>query len=56
MRNEKDYRHDNIVKLELAEKANIIDRIVAVFEDRTQVVYAWRQKGIKVYQVAEGDF
>ncbi len=56
MRSAKDYRTDDVVKLELVEKAAINDRIVAVFEDRARVVDAWRQRGIKCYQVAEGDF
>lgn len=57
MRAAGDHRHDHIVK------AEILDRILAdgftpimVFEDRTQVVVMWRERGIPCAQVAPGDF
>jgi phosphoglycolate phosphatase-like HAD superfamily hydrolase len=59
MRTTGDHREDNVVKSEL------LDRILAdnptltiggVFEDRQQVVDMYRERGIKVFQVAKGDF
>jgi predicted kinase len=57
MRAEGDMRKDSIVKVEIfdreiREKYNVI----AVFDDRQQVVDAWRALGLTVFQVAEGDF
>jgi hypothetical protein len=44
-------------------KLEIFDReirhkynVVAVFDDRRQVVEAWRSLGLSVFQVAPGDF
>lgn len=57
MRTDGDYRQDSIVKVEL------LERIIALwgkpylwFDDRTQVVDAIRAQGIRVLQVAPGDF
>jgi len=57
MRREGDHRPDNIVKSEL------LDRLIAdgyrplmAFEDRTQVVKMWRERGIPCAQVAQGDY
>jgi predicted kinase len=57
MRAAGDMRKDSIVK------AEIFDReirhkfnVVAVFDDRNQVVDAWRAIGLTVFQVAPGDF
>lgn len=52
-----DTRKDSIVKLELFE-ANIAGKyaIEFVLDDRDQVVEMWRARGLKVLQVAEGDF
>lgn len=57
MRPAKDYRADDIVKMEL------LDEILAdgyspymVYDDRTRVVNAWRQRGLICAQVAPGDF
>lgn len=52
-----DMRKDAVVKLELFDR-NIRDRydVVAVFDDRAQVVAAWRSIGLTVFQVAEGNF
>jgi HAD superfamily, subfamily IIIB (Acid phosphatase) len=57
MRAEKDYRKDSIVKVEL------LDQIrkdwgppFLWFDDRSSVVQAIRAQGVRVLQVAEGDF
>lgn len=61
MRKAGDHREDSIVKSELLsqllEDRNIgLKDIVAVFEDRQHVVDMYRAKGLKVLQVAEGNF
>lgn len=33
-----------------------LDRLVAVFEDRSRVVAMWRRAGVPCFQVAPGDF
>lgn len=57
MRPQGDNRKDSIIKAELFDKY-IRDNydVVAVFDDRNQVVDMWRAMGLKVLQVAEGDF
>lgn len=58
MRQEKDYRGDDIIKLEL------LDLVIReyglnpdlVLDDRDRVVKAWRGNGYRCIQVAEGDF
>jgi predicted kinase len=57
MRPEGDSRKDSIVKREIFDR-EVRDRwrIVGVFDDRQQVVRMWRQLGLTVFQVAEGDF
>ncbi|WNM73045.1 polynucleotide kinase [Streptomyces phage Persimmon] len=57
MRAEGDMRKDNIVKQELFDK-HIRDfyDVVAVFDDRQQVVDMWRDMGVDCFQVAPGDF
>lgn len=52
-----DFRRDDIVKAELLgiAQADGYDPDV-VFDDRDQVVVMWRERGIPVVQVAEGDF
>ncbi|PWU54584.1 5'-hydroxyl kinase [Micromonospora sp. S4605] len=52
-----DSRRDSIVKREIYER-EIRDRyrVVGVFDDRQQVVRMWRDLGLTVFQVAEGDF
>ncbi|MFE0420803.1 phosphatase domain-containing protein [Streptomyces tendae] len=52
-----DSRPDTEVKREIFER-DIRDywRIAAVFEDRDQVVRMWREQGLTVFQVADGDF
>ncbi len=58
MRKHGDHRRDNIVKQEMYDALPDHDkvRLVAVFDDRDQVVEMWRQNGVKCYQVAPGDF
>ncbi|RZU49952.1 putative kinase [Krasilnikovia cinnamomea] len=57
MRPEGDNRKDSIVKREIFD-TEIRDRwrVVGVFDDRQQVVRMWRELGLTVFQVAEGDF
>ncbi|MFC4067700.1 phosphatase domain-containing protein [Actinoplanes subglobosus] len=57
MRPEGDSRKDSVVKREIFDQ-EVRDRwrIVGVFDDRQQVVRMWRQLGLTVFQVAEGDF
>ena len=57
MRPEGDNRKDTVIKEEIYEK-HIKGKysINGVFDDRDQVVEMWRNKGLKVFQVAEGDF
>ncbi|GAB1642788.1 AAA family ATPase [Krasilnikovia sp. MM14-A1259] len=57
MRPEGDSRKDSIVKREIFD-SEIRDRwrVVGVFDDRRQVVRMWRELGLTVFQVAEGDF
>lgn len=59
MRRAGDHREDNVVKAELLDE--IVsdwqgDHIVGVFEDRKQVVDMYRSRGLRVFQVAEGNF
>lgn len=59
MRKAGDHRQDNIVKAELFDQLCTEwdrDQIVGVFEDRDQVVKMYREKGLQVFQVAEGNF
>jgi len=52
-----DYRADYIVKKELLDAARADGWVPdVVFDDRDQVVKMWRENGIPVIQVAEGDF
>jgi hypothetical protein len=57
MRPEGDMRKDSIVKKELFEK-HISGKysVIAVFDDRQQVVDMWREMGLACFQVAKGDF
>jgi phosphoglycolate phosphatase-like HAD superfamily hydrolase len=59
MRKEGDHRTDDIVKAELLQR--YIDefapaKIAGVFEDRKQVVDMYRARGLRVFQVADGNF
>lgn len=60
MRKAGDHRPDNIVKSELLDEIIAdgwkISRIGGVFEDRKQVVDMYRARGLRVFQVAEGNF
>lgn len=59
MRLHGDHRPDSEVKAELLDRI-IADwpseKIVGVFEDRKQVVDMYRAKGLRVFQVADGNF
>jgi len=52
-----DQRKDSIVKAEIFDR-EIRDKyhVVAVFDDRDQVVRMWRALGLTVFQVADGNF
>ena len=57
MRKDRDFRPDNEAKLDLYEE--FIEGeydIEFVLDDRDRVVNMWRSIGLKVLQVAEGDF
>lgn len=57
MRKSGDTRKDSIVKLELFnENIRYEYNVLGVFDDRAQVVAAWRSIGLTVFAVAEGDF
>ena len=57
MRREKDYRQDSIVKVELlAQIRQWHGEPWLWFDDRNQVVDAIRAQGVRVCQVAPGDF
>ena len=52
-----DQRRDSIVKAELFDRhIRFAFDVLAVFDDRQQVVDAWRALGLTVFQVAPGDF
>jgi len=57
MRPAGDVRKDSVVKAELFDR-RVRDRwtVVAVFDDRRQVVDMWRSLGLTVFHVAEGNF
>lgn len=57
MRRDGDHREDNIVKSELLDAIiEIYGDIAGVFEDRQQVVDMYRARGLRVFQVAPGNF
>lgn len=57
MRSEGDYRQDSIVKVELLEEIRRdFGEPYVWFDDRNQVVDAIRAQGVRVMQVAPGDF
>ncbi len=57
MRKSGDQRKDSIVKVEIFDQHIRHDyNIVGVFDDRQQMVKAWRRLGLPVFAVAEGDF
>lgn len=47
---------DSIIKRRMYEKIKDRYDVIAVFDDRNQVVEMWRYLGLKCFQVAEGDF
>jgi len=57
MRKSGDYRQDTLIKYEIFNDF-IRNRynVVGVFDDRDSVVQMWREIGLRVYQVANGDF
>jgi hypothetical protein len=57
MRKFKDFRPDDVVKSELFDECveGIFD-IEIVLDDRDRVVRMWRDRGLRVLQVADGDF
>lgn len=57
MRPEDDFREDSIVKREIFEDLIRAQyNVLFVLDDRDRVVAMWRSLGLKVMQVAEGDF
>ena len=59
MRRAGDHRPDNIAKESMLARVGQkwdLNKVVAVFDDRQQVVDMYREKGLKVFQVAKGDF
>ena len=57
MRKNGDHRHDTIGKPELLAEAGIkLEQIAFVLEDRDSMVAKWRELGLRVLQVAPGDF
>lgn len=57
MRSVGDGRRDSVVKLELFDQhIRKFWDVVGVFDDRGQVVTAWRSIGLTVFQVADGNF
>jgi phosphoglycolate phosphatase-like HAD superfamily hydrolase len=52
-----DFRHDYVVKAEIAAKRGLTaENTDFVVEDRASVCQMWRKNGFFVYQVANGDF
>ena len=62
MRKDGDHREDNEVKAELLDQitrhySHLVGYTIGgVFEDRQQVVDMYRARGLRVFQVAKGDF
>jgi len=56
MRQDGDFRRDDIVKQEILDKYIDKERVLFVLDDRDQVVHMWRHNGLTCFQVAEGDF
>lgn len=54
MRKYKDNRDDAIVKSEIADEIEKTHNILGVFDDRQRVVNMWIQRGIFVFDVAQG--
>jgi hypothetical protein len=57
MRKDGDLRSDTIVKPELIQEAGInFEDIAFVLEDRACMVKTYRELGLRVFQVDEGEF
>ena len=56
MRQDGDFRSDDIVKQEILDKHIDKERVLFALDDRNQVVDMWRRNGLTCFQVAEGDF
>ena len=59
MRPDGDHREDSVVKSELFDQINAAyanEKLGGVFEDRQQVVDMYRARGVRVFQVAKGNF
>jgi hypothetical protein len=61
MRTTGDWREDFVVKSELLDKILLHYKVTpeelgGAFEDRQQVVKMYRERGVKVFQVADGNF
>lgn len=54
MRKDRDFRDDAIVKGEIADEIQKEYEIFAVFDDRQRVVNMWIQRGVFVFDVAQG--
>lgn len=57
MRRTGDYRKDYVIKMEIYKQ--LIEpkyNVLAVFDDRSQVVEMWRSIGLTCFQVADGNF
>ena len=54
MRKYKDNRDDAVVKSEIADEIEKTHNILGVFDDRQRVVNMWIQRGIFVFDVAQG--
>lgn len=51
MREDRDYRCDAIVKLELMKKVEQTYEVIGIFDDRKKVVDMWRENGYYVFDV-----
>lgn len=59
MREQGDHREDAVIKSEMIEHLKrqwADEHIMGIFEDRKQCVDMYRAKGLRVFQVAEGNF
>ncbi len=59
MRPDGDHQEDSVVKSTLFDMINADyanEKLGGVFEDRQQVVDMYRARGVRVFQVAKGDF
>lgn len=57
MRKHKDNRPDDVIKLEIYKRdIEPYYHVAYVFDDRNKVVKMWREQGLTVLQVADGNF